>query len=61
MELDCWTPPPLGFFNPAPTIFGQAFDGPMPGHNPEMPWHYDIHVWIFETNSADCSRPSTRR
>jgi hypothetical protein len=44
------TPPPDGFFNPAPTIFGRAFDGPMPGHNPEMPWHYDIHVWLFEAN-----------
>ena len=46
------TPPPLGFFNPAPAIFGRAFDGPMPGHNPEMPWHYDLHAWIFEANPA---------
>lgn len=45
-------PPPLGFFNPAPTIFGRTFDGPMAGHNPEMPWHYDIHVWLFEANPA---------
>ena len=51
------TPPPLGFFNPAPTIFGRAFDGPMPGHNPEMPWHYDIHAWVFEANPAGLFAP----
>lgn len=45
-------PPPLGFFNPAPTLFGRTFDGPMPGHNPEMPWHYDLHVWVAEANPA---------
>lgn len=45
-------PPPLGFFNPAPVLFGRAFDGPMPGHNPSMPWHYDLHAWVFEQNPA---------
>jgi hypothetical protein len=35
-----------------PTIFGQAFQGPMPGHNPSMPVHYDLHVWIDESNPA---------
>lgn len=44
--------PPLGFFNPAPTLFGQTFDGPMEGHNPEMPWHYDLHVWVAEENPS---------
>lgn len=43
-------PPPLGFFNPAPSVLGQTFDGPMPGHNPEMPWHYDLHAWVIEEN-----------
>ena len=43
-------PPPLGFFNPAPVLFGRAFDGPMAGHNPSMPWHYDLHVWVWEDN-----------
>ena len=42
--------PPLGFFNPAPTIFGRAFDGPMAGHNAQMPWHYDLHAWVVEAN-----------
>lgn len=44
--------PSLGFFNPAPSLFGQRFDGPMPGHNPAMPWHYDLHVWVVEENPA---------
>jgi hypothetical protein len=33
-----------------PSLFGQAFDGPMPGHNPQMPVHYDLHVWVHEAN-----------
>ena len=47
-----WGPdaPPLGFFNPAPSIFGKTFDGPMAGHNPQMPWHYDLHAWVVESN-----------
>ena len=35
-----------------PSIFGQAFDGPMLGHAPGMPIHYDLHVWIAEANPA---------
>jgi hypothetical protein len=49
--------PPDGFFNPAPSIFGQTFDGPMPGHNPEMPWHYDLHAWVIEENPAGVFAP----
>jgi hypothetical protein len=45
-------PPPGGFFNPAPTLFGQTFDGPMAGHSPEMPWHYDLHVWVWRHNPS---------
>lgn len=33
-----------------PFFFGQPFDGPMPGHNPGMPVHYDLHVWVAEEN-----------
>ena len=33
-----------------PFFFGQPFDGPMPGHNPGMPVHYDLHVWVAEHN-----------
>ena len=38
--------------NPTPTLFGQTFDGPMPGHSPSMPWHWDFHVWIWEHNPS---------
>ncbi len=44
--------PPLGFFNPAPSLLGRTFDGPMAGHNPQMPWHYDLHAWVIENNPA---------
>jgi hypothetical protein len=48
------TPPPQGF-EPAvpPELFqGHPFDGPMPGHEEEMPWHYDQHLWLFEENPS---------
>ena len=35
-----------------PSLFGQVFDGPMPGHNPTMPVHYDLHAWVAEHNPA---------
>lgn len=35
-----------------PSVFGQPFDGPMPGHTPEMPVHYDLHVWLYEANPS---------
>jgi hypothetical protein len=46
------TSPPVGFFNPAPMLFGQTFDGPMAGHGPGMPWHYDLHVWLYRANPS---------
>jgi len=45
-------PPPDGFFTPAPSVLGQSFNGPMPGHNAHMPWHYDLHAWVIEQNPA---------
>lgn len=33
-----------------PHLFGKAFDGPMPGHAPGMPVHYDLHAYIWTTN-----------
>ena len=42
-------PPPV-VDNPAPSLFGQTFDGPMPGHGPGQPWHYDLHVWAWRDN-----------
>jgi hypothetical protein len=46
------TPPPLGFADSAPVVLGYQLDGPMPGHNPTMPWHYDLHVWLWADNPA---------
>lgn len=33
-----------------PSLFGAAFDGPMPGHSDDMPIHYDLHVWLWQHN-----------
>jgi hypothetical protein len=35
-----------------PSLFGRAFDGPMEGHAPGMPRHYDLHVWVAEANPS---------
>ena len=35
-----------------PSLFGQPFDGPMPGHHPGMPLHYDLHVWLWDSNPS---------
>jgi hypothetical protein len=37
---------------PAPSLLGQRLDGPMPGHTPSEPTHYDVHVWMFQYNPA---------
>ena len=35
-----------------PQLFGQLFDGPMQGHSPGQPEHYDLHVWIWDNNPS---------
>ncbi len=36
-----------------PSLFGEySFDGPMAGHEPDMPIHYDLHVWLYRSNPA---------
>jgi hypothetical protein len=35
-----------------PSLFGMPFDGPMLGHEPGMPIHYDLHVWLYRDNPA---------
>lgn len=35
-----------------PSLLGQEFDGPMLGHGPGMPIHYDLHVWVWKHNPA---------
>lgn len=40
-----------------PSLFGQGFDGPMPGHAPGMPVHYDLHLWQWQPNPAGTFAP----
>jgi hypothetical protein len=35
-----------------PFLFDLPFDGPMLGHEPGMPIHYDLHVWLYRHNPA---------
>jgi hypothetical protein len=35
-----------------PSLFGVPFDGPMLGHEPGMPIHDDLHVWLYKNNPA---------
>jgi hypothetical protein len=47
----------LGTDNDRPSTLGHPFDGPMPGHNPTMPVHYDLHVWLFAANPSGLFAP----
>lgn len=38
--------------NQRPSLLGQPFDGEMPGHVPGMPWHWDLHVWLWAPNPS---------
>jgi hypothetical protein len=40
-----------------PHLFGRAFDGPMEGHGPGQPYHYDLHVWLWADNPAGLFAP----
>ena len=40
-----------------PSLFGRAFDGPMQGHSPGMPIHYDLHVWLWKANPGGLFAP----
>lgn len=42
----------LGTDGDRPSLWGRPFEGPMPGHDPGMPVHYDLHVWLFDSNPA---------
>ena len=35
-----------------PTMLGHDLEGPMPGHEPGMPVHYDLHAWVFTDNPS---------
>ncbi|MFF0836809.1 MULTISPECIES: hypothetical protein [unclassified Streptomyces] len=45
-----WVVPVTGKNMKRPRLFGQDFQGPMPGHYPGMPTHYDLHVWLYKQN-----------
>jgi hypothetical protein len=36
--------------SPTPQLFGQSFGDYHPGHTPEMPWHWDLHAWVWTPN-----------
>lgn len=40
-----------------PFIGSQPFDGPMTGHFPGMPVHYDIIAWVWQYNPAGTFAP----
>jgi hypothetical protein len=40
-----------------PVLFGRPFDGPLPGHTPNMPVHFDLHVWLFADNPSGLFAP----
>jgi hypothetical protein len=40
-----------------PDLFGHPFDGPMLGHEPGMPVHFDLHVWLYKHNPAGMLTP----
>lgn len=42
---------------PVPHLAGQPFDGPMDGHGPDMPRHYDLHVWTEVANPSGVFAP----
>lgn len=41
----------------APVLFGIPFDGPMEAHEPGQPPHYDLHVWVWQTNPSGMFAP----
>ena len=40
-----------------PSLWGQPFNGPMPGHEAGMPVHYDLHVWTDFANPDGVFEP----
>ena len=37
---------------PRPSVVDVPFDGPMAGHGPGMPVHYDLHAWVWKHNPS---------
>lgn len=50
-----WFVPVATGVKEAPVLYGQKFEGPMPGHEPLLPkdlQHYDLHMWLFRHNPS---------
>lgn len=45
-----WFVPEAAAGGTRPEVLGVPFDGPMAGHAPGMPSHYDLHAWIWSHN-----------
>ncbi len=43
---------PASLVSERPTLAGEPLHGPMDGHEPGMPEHYDLHAWVHRTNPA---------
>jgi len=41
-----------------PTLFGQAFEGPITENIPGLPRHYALHVWLYRPNPQGLFAPS---
>ncbi len=52
MDPGPWDPATYDVVTPTPQLFGHVFQGPMPGHVPGMPWHWDLHAWVWANNPA---------
>jgi hypothetical protein len=46
------TPPRPSSIQPNPVLYGETFQGPMPGHSPGAPWHFDLHAWVWKHNPS---------
>lgn len=56
-----WFVPTAAAGGKHPVIFGEAFQGPMEGHDPIQPkglHHYDLHVWLWRHNPAGTFSPT---
>lgn len=40
-----------------PTLFGRAFDGPLPGRHRGIGAHYELHVWLWKHNPSGLFSP----
>ena len=52
---------PLAAAEGRPSLLGQAFHGPMEGHEPLIPQgfhHYDLHAWLFKDNPLGMFSPT---